>query len=174
MRTLAWLRCRVNRRKIALARGAGLLLLAASVSGLAVSAPDAKSQAEALLAEVAKSPQGSRVASDSVGKAQAALKRAEQMRASGDQTRGAMLEETALEWATASQLLSKTAAREKQLSELQSRTTELEDKVFRTQALVEQTVARRARAEEALRALDEKKAPPTSPAAPPAKPGAKK
>ena len=159
MGTLAWLRCRVNRRKIVLARGATLCLLAASVTGLALSAPDSKAQATAMLTEVAKTPQGARVASESVRKAQDALRRAEQMRASGDQRHGAMLEETALEWAIAAQLLAKTAAREKQLAELQTRTTELEDKVFRAQALVEQSVARRARAEEALRQLDEKSKP---------------
>jgi hypothetical protein len=157
--TLAWLRCRVNRRKIVLAQGAGLCLLAASVTGLALSAPDAKAQATTLLAEVSKDAPGARVASESIGKAQDALRRAEQLRASGDQTHGAMLEDTALEWATAARLLAKTAEREKQLSELQTRTTELEDKVFRAQALVEQSVARRARAEEALRNLDEKTKP---------------
>lgn len=159
MGTLAWLRCRVNRRKIVLAQGAGLCLLAASVTGLALSAPDSKARATALLAEVAKDPQGARVASESLGKGQDALRRAAQMRASGDQTHGAMLEDTALEWATAAQLLAKTAAREKQLADLQTKTTELEDKVFRAQALVEQSVARRARAEEALRNLDEKAKP---------------
>ena len=57
-------------------------------------------------------------------------------------------------------LLSKTAQTERQLNELQTRTTHLETRVFRAQALVEQTVARRARAEEALRKLDEKGAKP--------------
>jgi colicin import membrane protein len=140
---------------------AGLLtLLVASATGLALSAPDSKAQASALLAEVAQSPEGARVAAESTGKAQDALRRAEQMRAAGDQKHGAMLEDTALEWATAAQLLGKTAEREKKLSELQTKTTELEDKVFRAQALVEQTVARRARAEEALRTLEQKGAKP--------------
>ena len=146
----------MNRRKIALLYGGGLLLLLGTLTNLAVSAPDARAQAAAILAELAKKPDAQRVASESIAKAQAALKRAEQMRASGDQKHGAMLEETALEWATASQLLDKTAGAEKQLATLQSQTTELETKVFRAQALVEQSVARRARAEEALRKLDEK------------------
>jgi colicin import membrane protein len=88
-----------------------------------------------------------------------------------------MLEETALEWAKAAELLGKTADREKRLAELHTKTTEIEDKVFRAQALVEQTVARRARAEEALRKLDEKVPTPAAgkPAAtkPVAHPGAK-
>jgi hypothetical protein len=140
---------------------AGLLLLsAASATGLALSAPDSKAQATALLAEVAKSPAGASVAAEATSKAQDALRRADQMRAAGDQKHGAMLEDTALEWATAAQLLGKTAEREKKLSDLQTKTTELEDKVFRAQALVEQTVARRARAEEALRTLEQKGAKP--------------
>jgi hypothetical protein len=162
----------VNRRKIALAQGAGLLVLAASFTGLALSAPDARAQATALLAEVKKTPQGARVASESVTRAEDALRRAAQMRASGDQSHGAMLEDTALEWAKAAELLAKTADREKRLAELQAKTTDIEDKVFRTQALVEQTVARRARAEEALRKLDERTPAAAKPAA--AKPAAAK
>ncbi|HKY35929.1 MAG TPA: hypothetical protein VJN18_08325 [Polyangiaceae bacterium] len=146
----------MNRRKIALLNGGGLLLLLGSLTHLAFSAPDARAQAAAILAELGKRPDAQRVASESIAKAQDALKRAERMRASGDQKHGAMLEETALEWATASQLLDKTASAEKQLAALQTLTTQLETKVFRAQALVEQSVARRARAEEALRKLDDK------------------
>jgi hypothetical protein len=131
-------------------------LLAVTVAGVALAAPDARARATAMLAALAKNPDAARVTSASIEKANDALRRADQLRASGDQKRGAMLEETALEWATASELLDKTAQSEKQLSELQTRTTELETKVFRAQALVEQTVARRARAEEAWRKLDEK------------------
>ena len=111
----------------------------------------------AILTGLTKKPAAQRVASESIAKAQDALRRSDQLRASGDQKRGAMLEETALEWAAAAELLDKTASAEKQLSELQTRTTELETKVFRAQALVEQTVARRARAEEAVHKLDESK-----------------
>jgi hypothetical protein len=150
----------VNRRKIALTKGAFICLLAALAGGVALAAPDARTQATTILAELAKKPDAARVASESIGKAQDALRRAAQMRAAGDQKRGAMLEETALEWASASELLDKTAQAEKKLAELQTRTTELETKVFRAQALVEQTVARRARAEEAVRNLDAKGAKP--------------
>ena len=131
-------------------------LLAVTVAGVAVSAPDARSHAASILVDLAKKPDAARVASESIDKAKDALRRADQLRAAGDQKRGAMLEETALEWASASELLDKTAQSEKQLIALQTRTTDLETKVFRAQALVEQTVARRARAEEALHKLDEK------------------
>ena len=160
MGTLAWLRCRVNRRKIAKALAAFSLLLAGTVSGVALSGTDPRTQAAAILAALNQKPDARQVAEASIGKAKDALRRADQMRAAGDQKRGAMLEQTALEWAQASELLDKTAQSEKQLAELQTRTTELETKLFRAQALVEQTVARRARAEEALRKLDEKGAKP--------------
>jgi hypothetical protein len=131
-------------------------LLAVTVTAIAVSAPDARSHATAILADLAKKPDAAAVASESIDKAKDALRRADQLRATGDQKRGAMLEDTALEWASASELLDRTAHSEKELSALQARTTDLETKVFRAQALVEQTVARRARAEEALHKLDEK------------------
>jgi hypothetical protein len=146
----------VNRRKLALAQGVGLLCALGALSSLVVAVPDAKARATAVLGVLKKSPEAARVAASSIAKAEETLKRADQMRGSGDQKHGAMLEEAALEWATASELLSKAARAEKRLNELQTKTTELETRVFRAQALVEQTVARRARAEEALRKLNEK------------------
>lgn len=137
-----------------LRRAAIVALLAGAASGVALAAPDARSQATAILARLGKKPEAKRVAADAIAKAEAALKRADQLRASGDQKHGAMAEETALEWASASELLDKTATAEKELHALQTRTTDLETKVFRAQALVEQSVARRARAEEALRKLE--------------------
>jgi hypothetical protein len=136
------------------------LLSAVAISGLALAAEDARGKATAILAELAKKPEALRVAQDPIEKSRASLRRAQQLRASGDQKRGALLEQAALEWALASQLLDKTARVERELAQLQTHTTDLETKVFRAQALVEQTVARRARAEEALRKLDEKGAKP--------------
>lgn len=133
-----------------------MLCSAVLAAGVAASADDPRAQTTTILAALAERPDAQRVAEASIARANAALRRADQQRAAGDQAHGAQLEQTALEWATASELLDKTAQAEKQLAELQTRTTELETKVFRAQALVEQTVARRARAEEALRKLDEK------------------
>lgn len=146
----------MNRRKIALLKGAFICLLVVAAAEAALATPDARSQASAILADLAKKPDAQRVASESIAKAKNALRRADQLRAAGDQKRGAMQEETALEWATAAELVDKTAQAEKKLAALQTRTTELETKVFRAQALVEQSVARRARAEEAVRNLDAK------------------
>jgi len=135
-------------------------LLAVTAAGVALGAADARARATEILAALAKKPDAVRVASASIQKANDALRRADQLRASGDHKRGGMLEETALEWASASEQLDRAAQSEKQLAELQTRTTELETKVFRAQALVEQTVARRARAEEALRKLETKEVKP--------------
>lgn len=146
----------MNRRKIALGSGAAIWL----VAGVSLSAADSRAQAASIVASLEKSPEARRVAEAPLAKATDALRRADQRRATGDQQGGALLEQAALEWASASELLDKTARAEKELGTLQARTTELETKVFRAQALVEQTVARRARAEEALRKLDEKGAKP--------------
>lgn len=146
----------MNRRKSLRRFGPFLLLLAPALAGVALAAEDPRAQASALLAKLTQKPDAARLASDSIAKGQDALKRADQLRGTGDQKRAGMLEQAALEWAQGAELLDKTAAAEKQLAEAQTRTTELETKVFRAQALVEQTVARRARAEEALRKLDEK------------------
>jgi hypothetical protein len=149
----------VNRPKFP--RKIGPILLMSSLSaGALLAAPDARTQASALLTRLAGDAEAARVGAESISKGQAALRRAEQLRKAGDQQRGALLEQTALEWATAADLLDKTARREKELATLEAHTTELETKVFRTQALVEQTVARRARAEEALRKLEEKAGKP--------------
>ena len=145
----------MNRRKSAATLGA-LLVFSGLAGGIAAAEGDPRARASAILAGLAKRPEAQRIAEASIAKANDALRRADQQRAAGDQARGAHLEQTALEWATASELLDKAAQAEKQLAELQTRTTELETKVFRAQALVEQTVARRARAEEALRKLDDK------------------
>lgn len=136
--------------------GVLLWLLAGTVTGSARSAPDPRAQAGALLAELARDPDSQRVASDLLAKVKDALRRADQQRASGDQKRAALSEQTALEWAATAQLLVKTAKSEKALAEAQAHITELETKIFRAQTLVEQTVARRARAEETVRKLDEK------------------
>ncbi|HVY28512.1 MAG TPA: hypothetical protein VHB79_18275 [Polyangiaceae bacterium] len=151
----------MNRRKSPRRYGPPfLLLLAPALAGVAFAAEDPRAQATALLSKLTQRPEAARLGSEPIAKGQAALKRADQLRGTGDQKRAGMLEQTALEWAQAAELLDKTAAAEKQLAELQAHTTELETKVFRAQALVEQTVARRARAEEALRKLDEKGAKP--------------
>lgn len=149
----------MNRRKL-LRRFGPILPLGLLISGAVLAAGDPRTQATALLSSLTQKPETARLASESIAKGQDALRRADQLRATGDQKRAAMLEQTALEWAQASELLEKTAQSEEQLATLQARTTELETKVFRAQALVEQTVARRARAEEALRKLDEKGAKP--------------
>lgn len=141
-------------RSILAPAGAALSLLLLGAIGLA--APDARARAERILEALARRPEAQRVASEPLEKGKAALSRATRVRASGDQLRGAMLEETALEWASSAELLDRTATVERELFELQRATNELETKTFRAQALVEQTIARRARAEEALRKLGDK------------------
>jgi hypothetical protein len=149
----------VNRLKFPRKIGPAVLM-SSVLAGAALAAPDARSEASALLTRLGQDAEAARVGAESISKGQAALRRADQLRKAGDQQRGALLEQTALEWAMAADLLDKTARREKELATLETHATELETKVFRAQALVEQTVARRARAEEALRKLEEKAGKP--------------
>ena len=131
----------------------GLLLVAASLSALVASGQD-RASADAALKALQTKPEDAALAKEAVQRAKAALNRAEGARASGDQLHGALLEALALEWALSGQELVRTAKVERDLIELQKKAAELETKAVRAQALVEQTVARRGRAEEKLRELE--------------------
>ena len=80
----------------------------------------------------------------------------------------ANLDALALTWAQVADDLVRTAAAEKKLGDLQKQVTDVEQKSVRTQALIEQTIARRGRAEQNLNALEAAK-----PAKVVAKPNAK-
>lgn len=123
-----------------------------------------------------------------LAKAKAAQQRARNARGAGDLHHATELDVLALTWAQVADDLVRTAAAEKKLSELQKQVSELEQKAVRTQALIEQTIARRGRAEQNLANAEAgkpstksatgpasaSKEPATAKAAKPAKPGGKK
>jgi len=86
-------------------------------------------------------------ASDPLAKARAAQRRAENARGAGDLRHATELDALALTWAQVADDLVRTAAAEKKLADLQKQVSLLEQKAIRTQALIEQTIARRGRAE---------------------------
>ena len=131
----------------------GLLLALASLSALVARGQD-RASADAAIKALEAKPQDAALAKDAIQRAKAALSRAEGARASGDQLHGALLEALALEWALSAQDLVRTVGVERELIEVQKKAAELETKAVRAQALVEQTVARRGRAEEKLRELE--------------------
>jgi hypothetical protein len=87
---------------------------------------------------------------DPLAKAKAAQQRAQNARGSGDLRHATELDSLALTWAQVADDLVRTAAAEKALSDLQKQVSDLEQKAVRTQALIEQTIARRGRAEQNL------------------------
>jgi hypothetical protein len=173
---------------------AALALVTFSVfgpSGLAQAAgPDPGAEAQRLVT-LLDAPATRTIVADPLAKAKAAQQRAQSARGSGDLRHATELDALALTWAQVAEDLVRTAAAEKQLAELQKQVTDLEQKTVRTQALIEQTIARRGRAEQNLanaeavktaskaapsKAAPSKTAPSKEPAAAakPAKTGAKK
>jgi hypothetical protein len=163
---------------------AALSLAALSILGSGkvalASGPDPAAEAQRLVT-LLDTPATRSVVADPLSKAKAAQQRAQNARGSGDLHHATELDALALTWAQVADDLVRTAAAEKQLSELQKQVTDLEQKAVRTQALIEQTIARRGRAEQNLTNAEVAKAVPTKPAAREpekakagAKPGAKK
>ncbi len=120
--------------------------------------PDSAAEAQRLLASL-DTPEARPVVQDPVAKAKAAQQRAQGARGAGDLQHGTELDALALTWAQVADDLRKTAAAEKQLADVQKAVADLEQKAVRTQALIEQTIARRGRAEQNLKSL------PAAPAA---------
>jgi hypothetical protein len=111
--------------------------------------PDPAAQTQLLLTKL-DAPETRSVVQDPVAKAKAAQQRARNARGAGDLQHATELDELALTWAQVADDLVRAAAAEKQLADLQKTVTDLEQKAVRTQALIEQTIARKGRAEQNL------------------------
>src|SRR3954469_24393627 len=156
-----WLRSLVKRarllavfaftRALAAALTALFLLAASERTGLAAG-PDPAAEAQALLTKL-EAPATREVVQDPVAKAKAAQQRAQSARGAGDLQHATELDALALTWAQVADDLRKTAAAEKQLADVQKAVADLEQKAVRIQALIEQTIARRGRAEQNLKSL---------------------
>jgi hypothetical protein len=154
-------------------RLAALLLLAAPRALWA--APPARATAQALIAEVEKGPAGKDAARDALAEARRALTRADRARLAGDQRHGAALETLALEWAEAARDLARAAAAEQRAASVEKQLGDASAALEKARTLIEQTNARRNRAEVQLKELDAaraaapKAASDTAPAKSPAK-----
>jgi hypothetical protein len=146
------------------------LILCAAPAALA--APPARESAKALIAEVEKGPAKKDAARDALAEAHRALTRADRARLAGDQRHGAALEALALEWAEAARDLARRAAAEERAFALEKELGEATVALDKARTLIEQTNARRNRAEVQLRELDAARAatPKPAPDAPPPKP----
>ena len=125
-----------------------LAVLAAGKPAQAAS-PDPAAETQRLLTQL-DVPATRSIVQDPVAKAKAAQQRAQNARGSGDLQHATELDALALTWAQVADDLVRTAQAEKKLSDLQKTVTDLEQKAVRTQALIEQTIARKGRAEQNL------------------------
>lgn len=121
--------------------------LAHGLSQAALAAgPDPAAEAQSLLSKL-DAPETRSLVQAPVEKAKAAQRRAQNARGAGDLLHATELDALALSWAKVADDLLRTAESEKKLAEVQKAVVELEQKAVRTQALIEQTIARRGRAE---------------------------
>jgi hypothetical protein len=121
--------------------------------------PDPAAEAQSLLAKLDAAETRSLVQAP-VAKAKAAQQRAQSARGAGDLQHATELDALALTWAQVATDLVRTAESEKKLADVQKAVADLEQRAVRTQALIEQTIARRGRAE-----LNLKNAAPMAPPA---------
>jgi hypothetical protein len=159
-----------------------VLVVVVPPSAARAAGPDPAAETTRLLAAL-QQPETRTVVQDPVAKAKAAQQRAQSARGAGDLQHATELDALALTWAQVADDLLRTATSEKKLADLQKAVSDLEQKAVRTQALIEQTIARRGRAEQNLKsqpaapaasksARPEKE--PTAPKAKPSKPAVKK
>jgi hypothetical protein len=111
--------------------------------------PDPAAEAQRLVT-LLDAPATRALVADPLAKAKAAQQRAQSARGSGDLHHATELDALALTWAQLADDLVRTAEAEKKLADLQKQVSDLEQKAVRTQALIEQTIARRGRAEQNL------------------------
>jgi colicin import membrane protein len=141
-------------RLSAAAFGLGLVTLVGGRALGLVGDGDNRSAAAKLIGQVEAVPAHAALAREPLARARHGLSRAEDTRAAGDRAHAAMLEALGREWAETGNDLVRAAQAEKKLGEIQLKTADLEAKAVRARALVEQTVARRGRAQEKLEQLE--------------------
>ena len=138
----------------ATALGLGLVSFAAGRALGVVGDGDDRNATVKLISLLEAVPAHAVLAREPLVRARHGLSRAADARAAGDRAHAAMLEALGREWAETGRDLVRAAEAEKKLSEIQIKTADLETKALRARALVEQTVARRGRAEEKLEQLE--------------------
>ncbi len=113
-----------------------------------------RAAANAAIAAIQANESQRRIAEDPLVRAQRALQRADGARGAADHEHGALLEALAREWAESGVDLVRTARAEAEATDQHRRASEAESKARRAHTLIEETVARRTRAAEALKAME--------------------
>ncbi len=127
-------------------------------------------QAEALLATLSKEPQA-QLAADYTRRARKALERAATASAQQQAARATLLESLALRLATSARDLLRAIALETQAGQLEAQLAEAQKKTIRARALIEETLARKNRAQAHLTEVESQ--PSTPPSSKPSKPSSK-
>lgn len=157
-------------------RAAWVALVAFSTSlggvALATRSGSDRDRANAAITALSAIPEHARLAHEPLTAAKHALGRADDARATGDQKLAPELDALAREHAETGTDLVRAAEAEKKLRAVQKDLTEVETKLSRARALLEEAIARRGRAQAKLDELEKAKqaAPAPTPAA---KPGPK-
>ena len=133
-----------------------IAVAAVASAGAALAEGRSKDRAatESKLRSISAAARHRRVTAEPVARARRALRRAEDVRAAGDQHHGLMLEALALEWAEAAEALTRAAEIERQAVLMERKLSRAETKAIRAKALVEETLARRGRAQKKLEQLE--------------------
>ncbi len=125
------------------------------VAGAALAGNESpRAAAERTAQAVSAVPAHARLAREPLENVASVLRRADDARAAGDHEHAALLEAVALEWAESGRDLVRAAEAEAEADELSTRASELEERLVRARALLEQTVARRGRARARLEQLE--------------------
>ncbi|MCB9586310.1 MAG: hypothetical protein H6718_12980 [Polyangiaceae bacterium] len=137
------------------------------VSGAAYAARESgdRARAEQLLGGLSSADP--KLVAEPVKNAKAALKRADDMRASSDLEHAELSEGVAFEWAATAGDLTRAAKSEGEVDKLAKDLKAVETKKLRAQALLEETIARRERAKGKLKDFEEPKTEPDPKAAKP-------
>lgn len=128
----------------------------------AAAARDRTAAVGATLTELRHYPAHAQLAKEPIERAEHALRRARDARAAGDHEHAVLLEQVAEEWADTGRDLVRAAQVENEVAALQKRNAELETKVVRARALLEETLARRGRAQTSLDQLEADAGTPTA------------
>jgi len=135
-----------------LAVGAGLVA-AFATSGLLAESSGGATEAAATIQALSSKPEARKLAAEPIQQARKALGRALDARRAGDQRHAGMLDQVAAEWVGVADAVVRSAQIEKQADALQRKVAEAETRIVRAKALLEETVARRARAAQKLQEL---------------------
>lgn len=114
-----------------------------------------RQQAQQLIAELETKTDQRALVDGPLTRARAALNRATQARRAKQLEQASVLERVALGWAQLGQLLVKTVALETEATKLETAQNDLDTRIKRARALLEETLARRARAQETLKKLEQ-------------------